>query len=163
MPCDHFLPRGFYFLFLTNISALFVIFYTFFNRDVCCFSETPALPPVQVFDKTMVVKQMHVLEPQDLLITRADKGRLRPQREKGRGRVLSSPSLHDRDCFPWYHPPLFTPSFAAEQYLQHSFFLIIPFPLSYFISVIALSVLLSTYLPFPPLLVQWTHWSLAVI
>uniref|UniRef100_A0A7N8X0I1 GTPase-activating Rap/Ran-GAP domain-like protein 3 n=1 Tax=Mastacembelus armatus TaxID=205130 RepID=A0A7N8X0I1_9TELE len=33
------------------------------------------LPPVQVFDKTMVVKQMHVLEPQDLLITRADKGK----------------------------------------------------------------------------------------
>lgn len=32
------------------------------------------MPPVQVFDKTMVVKQMHVLEPQDLLITRADKG-----------------------------------------------------------------------------------------
>ncbi|XP_061118837.1 GTPase-activating Rap/Ran-GAP domain-like protein 3 isoform X1 [Conger conger] len=31
--------------------------------------------PVQVFDKTMVVKQMHVLEPQDLLITRADKGK----------------------------------------------------------------------------------------
>uniref|UniRef100_A0A673BBY2 GTPase-activating Rap/Ran-GAP domain-like protein 3 n=1 Tax=Sphaeramia orbicularis TaxID=375764 RepID=A0A673BBY2_9TELE len=34
-----------------------------------------ALPPVQVFDKTIVVKQMHVLEPQDLLITRADKGK----------------------------------------------------------------------------------------
>uniref|UniRef100_A0A672IAV0 GTPase-activating Rap/Ran-GAP domain-like protein 3 n=1 Tax=Salarias fasciatus TaxID=181472 RepID=A0A672IAV0_SALFA len=33
------------------------------------------LPPVQVFDRTMVVKQMHVLEPQDLLITRADKGK----------------------------------------------------------------------------------------
>uniref|UniRef100_A0A8C7UAQ0 GTPase-activating Rap/Ran-GAP domain-like protein 3 n=1 Tax=Oncorhynchus mykiss TaxID=8022 RepID=A0A8C7UAQ0_ONCMY len=33
------------------------------------------LPPVQVFDKTMVVKQMHVLEPQDLLITRTDKGK----------------------------------------------------------------------------------------
>ncbi|MFT7815511.1 GTPase-activating Rap/Ran-GAP domain-like protein 3 isoform X4 [Arapaima gigas] len=31
--------------------------------------------PVQVFDKTMVVKQMHVLEPQDLLISRADKGK----------------------------------------------------------------------------------------
>uniref|UniRef100_A0A8D0A3S4 GTPase-activating Rap/Ran-GAP domain-like protein 3 n=1 Tax=Sander lucioperca TaxID=283035 RepID=A0A8D0A3S4_SANLU len=30
---------------------------------------------VQVFDKTMVVKQVHVLEPQDLLITRADKGK----------------------------------------------------------------------------------------
>ncbi|XP_018595987.1 GTPase-activating Rap/Ran-GAP domain-like protein 3 isoform X3 [Scleropages formosus] len=42
----------------------------------------PAVPnpdtqplPVQVFDKTMVVKQMHVLEPQDLLIARADKGK----------------------------------------------------------------------------------------
>lgn len=39
-----------------------------------CVAETQAVPPVQVFDKTMVVKQMHVLEPQDLLITRADKG-----------------------------------------------------------------------------------------
>ncbi|XP_029941338.1 GTPase-activating Rap/Ran-GAP domain-like protein 3 isoform X3 [Salarias fasciatus] len=38
-------------------------------------SETQTLPPVQVFDRTMVVKQMHVLEPQDLLITRADKGK----------------------------------------------------------------------------------------
>ncbi|KAM7368780.1 hypothetical protein PAMP_013087 [Pampus punctatissimus] len=38
-------------------------------------AETQALPPVQVFDKTMVVKQMHVLEPQDLLIIRADKGK----------------------------------------------------------------------------------------
>ncbi|XP_026210713.1 GTPase-activating Rap/Ran-GAP domain-like protein 3 isoform X3 [Anabas testudineus] len=38
-------------------------------------TETQTLPPVQVFDKTMVVKQMHVLEPQDLLITRADKGK----------------------------------------------------------------------------------------
>ncbi|XP_024859844.1 GTPase-activating Rap/Ran-GAP domain-like protein 3 isoform X9 [Kryptolebias marmoratus] len=37
--------------------------------------ETQTLPPVQVFDKTMAVKQMHVLEPQDLLITRADKGK----------------------------------------------------------------------------------------
>uniref|UniRef100_A0A669EIZ3 GTPase-activating Rap/Ran-GAP domain-like protein 3 n=1 Tax=Oreochromis niloticus TaxID=8128 RepID=A0A669EIZ3_ORENI len=33
------------------------------------------LPPVHVFDRTMVVKQMHVLEPQDLLITRTDKGK----------------------------------------------------------------------------------------
>uniref|UniRef100_A0A674EM68 GTPase-activating Rap/Ran-GAP domain-like protein 3 n=1 Tax=Salmo trutta TaxID=8032 RepID=A0A674EM68_SALTR len=33
------------------------------------------LPPVQVFDKSMVVKQIHVVEPQDLLITRADKGK----------------------------------------------------------------------------------------
>lgn len=39
-----------------------------------CVAEAQAVPPVQVFDKTMVVKQMHVLEPQDLLITRADKG-----------------------------------------------------------------------------------------
>lgn len=39
-------------------------------------SETQALPLVQLFDKTMAVKQMHILEPQDLLITRADKGRL---------------------------------------------------------------------------------------
>ncbi|CAN9504425.1 unnamed protein product [Ophioblennius macclurei] len=38
-------------------------------------SETQTLPPVQVFDRTMAVKQMHVLEPQDLLITRADKGK----------------------------------------------------------------------------------------
>nr|XP_046230617.1 GTPase-activating Rap/Ran-GAP domain-like protein 3 isoform X2 [Scatophagus argus] len=38
-------------------------------------AETQALPPVPVFDKTMAVKQMHVLEPQDLLITRADKGK----------------------------------------------------------------------------------------
>ncbi|XP_057674890.1 GTPase-activating Rap/Ran-GAP domain-like protein 3 isoform X3 [Corythoichthys intestinalis] len=32
-------------------------------------------PPVQVFDKTLLVKQMHILEPQDLLVTRADKGK----------------------------------------------------------------------------------------
>ncbi|KAK2888108.1 GTPase-activating Rap/Ran-GAP domain-like protein 3 isoform X1 [Channa argus] len=38
-------------------------------------TETQSLPPVQVFDRTMVVKQMQVLEPQDLLITRADKGK----------------------------------------------------------------------------------------
>ena len=38
------------------------------------FSDTPALAPAQVFDKTVLVKQMHVLEPQDLLIVRADKG-----------------------------------------------------------------------------------------
>ncbi|XP_054468260.1 GTPase-activating Rap/Ran-GAP domain-like protein 3 isoform X2 [Anoplopoma fimbria] len=38
-------------------------------------AETQSVPPVQVFDKTMVVKQLHVLEPQDLLITRADKGK----------------------------------------------------------------------------------------
>ncbi|XP_029372163.1 GTPase-activating Rap/Ran-GAP domain-like protein 3 isoform X2 [Echeneis naucrates] len=38
-------------------------------------AEAQTLPPVHVFDKTMAVKQMHVLEPQDLLITRADKGK----------------------------------------------------------------------------------------
>lgn len=48
-----------------------------------CVSEAQVLPPVQVFDKTMVVKQMHVLEPQDLLISRADKGRLTPEEERG--------------------------------------------------------------------------------
>ncbi|KTG46823.1 hypothetical protein cypCar_00038974, partial [Cyprinus carpio] len=37
--------------------------------------DSPTLPPVQVFDKTLTVKQMHVLEPQDLLIARADKGK----------------------------------------------------------------------------------------
>ncbi|XP_005917291.1 GTPase-activating Rap/Ran-GAP domain-like protein 3 isoform X2 [Haplochromis burtoni] len=37
--------------------------------------EPQSLPPVHVFDRTMVVKQMHVLEPQDLLITRTDKGK----------------------------------------------------------------------------------------
>ncbi|XP_048845119.1 GTPase-activating Rap/Ran-GAP domain-like protein 3 isoform X4 [Brienomyrus brachyistius] len=31
--------------------------------------------PTQVFDRTMLVKQMHVLEPQDLLIMRVDKGK----------------------------------------------------------------------------------------
>ncbi|XP_054614194.1 GTPase-activating Rap/Ran-GAP domain-like protein 3 isoform X12 [Dunckerocampus dactyliophorus] len=38
-------------------------------------TEAQALPPVQVFDKTLLVKQMHILEPQDLLVTRADKGK----------------------------------------------------------------------------------------
>lgn len=38
-------------------------------------ADSPTLPPVQVFDKTLTVKQMHVLEPQDLLIARADKGK----------------------------------------------------------------------------------------
>lgn len=42
------------------------------------------MPPVQVFDKTMLVKQMHVLEPQDLLITRADKGKLGNEGRKER-------------------------------------------------------------------------------
>ncbi|XP_061589764.1 GTPase-activating Rap/Ran-GAP domain-like protein 3 isoform X5 [Cololabis saira] len=37
--------------------------------------ESQTLPPVQVFDKTMAVKQVHILEPQDLLIVRADKGK----------------------------------------------------------------------------------------
>uniref|UniRef100_A0A8C2DBD7 GTPase-activating Rap/Ran-GAP domain-like protein 3 n=1 Tax=Cyprinus carpio TaxID=7962 RepID=A0A8C2DBD7_CYPCA len=38
-------------------------------------ADSPTLPPVQVFDKTLTVKQMHLLEPQDLLIARADKGK----------------------------------------------------------------------------------------
>ncbi|XP_051967232.1 GTPase-activating Rap/Ran-GAP domain-like protein 3 isoform X3 [Xyrauchen texanus] len=38
-------------------------------------ADSPTLPPVQVFDKTLSIKQMHVLEPQDLLIARADKGK----------------------------------------------------------------------------------------
>ncbi|XP_062409605.1 GTPase-activating Rap/Ran-GAP domain-like protein 3 isoform X6 [Sardina pilchardus] len=38
-------------------------------------SDSPVLPPVHVFDKSMSVKQIHVLEPQDLLIIRADKGK----------------------------------------------------------------------------------------
>lgn len=38
--------------------------------------DSPTLPPVQVFDKTLTVKQLHVLEPQDLLIARADKGKI---------------------------------------------------------------------------------------
>lgn len=63
---------------------IFQIAPTFLSQCLCCVSETQVLPPVQVFDKTMVVKQMHVLEPQDLLITRADKGRLRPEEEDGR-------------------------------------------------------------------------------
>uniref|UniRef100_A0A8C7UGB8 GTPase-activating Rap/Ran-GAP domain-like protein 3 n=1 Tax=Oncorhynchus mykiss TaxID=8022 RepID=A0A8C7UGB8_ONCMY len=42
---------------------------------VMMIDDAQVLPPVQVFDKTMVVKQMHVLEPQDLLITRTDKGK----------------------------------------------------------------------------------------
>lgn len=46
-------------------------------------SEAQILPPVQVFDKTMVVKQMHVLEPQDLLISRADKGMHAPDEGGG--------------------------------------------------------------------------------
>uniref|UniRef100_A0A4W5P0S2 GTPase activating Rap/RanGAP domain like 3 n=1 Tax=Hucho hucho TaxID=62062 RepID=A0A4W5P0S2_9TELE len=42
---------------------------------VMMIDDAQVLPPVQVFDKTMVVKQIHVVEPQDLLITRADKGK----------------------------------------------------------------------------------------
>ncbi|XP_060769195.1 GTPase-activating Rap/Ran-GAP domain-like protein 3 isoform X2 [Neoarius graeffei] len=38
-------------------------------------ADSPSLPPVQVIDKTLSVKQMHILEPQDLLIMRADKGK----------------------------------------------------------------------------------------
>ncbi|XP_026777355.2 GTPase-activating Rap/Ran-GAP domain-like protein 3 isoform X4 [Pangasianodon hypophthalmus] len=38
-------------------------------------ADSPSLPPVQVIDKTLSIKQMHVLEPQDLLIMRADKGK----------------------------------------------------------------------------------------
>uniref|UniRef100_A0A8C7XVQ2 GTPase-activating Rap/Ran-GAP domain-like protein 3 n=1 Tax=Oryzias sinensis TaxID=183150 RepID=A0A8C7XVQ2_9TELE len=45
------------------------------TAGVVLLEETQTLPPVPVFDKTMAVKQMHVLEPQDLLITRADKGK----------------------------------------------------------------------------------------
>uniref|UniRef100_A0A3P9M1N9 GTPase-activating Rap/Ran-GAP domain-like protein 3 n=1 Tax=Oryzias latipes TaxID=8090 RepID=A0A3P9M1N9_ORYLA len=45
------------------------------TAGVVLLDETQTLPPVPVFDKTMAVKQMHVLEPQDLLITRADKGK----------------------------------------------------------------------------------------
>uniref|UniRef100_A0A6J0UBP3 GTPase-activating Rap/Ran-GAP domain-like protein 3 isoform X1 n=1 Tax=Pogona vitticeps TaxID=103695 RepID=A0A6J0UBP3_9SAUR len=32
-------------------------------------------PPIPVFDKTLLIKQMHILETLDLLITRADKGK----------------------------------------------------------------------------------------
>lgn len=51
-----------------------------------CLAEAQALPPVQVFDKTMVVKQMQVLEPQDLLITRADKGKAQAREVRDGGR-----------------------------------------------------------------------------
>ena len=37
------------------------------------------LPSVPVFDKTLPVKQMHVLEALDLLILRADKGATPPR------------------------------------------------------------------------------------
>lgn len=65
-----------------------------------CVSETQTLPPVQVFDKTMVVKQLHVLEPQDLLITRADKGRLRPQEGGGGGSCLTPPPCTSETASP---------------------------------------------------------------
>uniref|UniRef100_A0A8C1YEW6 GTPase-activating Rap/Ran-GAP domain-like protein 3 n=1 Tax=Cyprinus carpio TaxID=7962 RepID=A0A8C1YEW6_CYPCA len=45
------------------------------SAGVMLLEDSPTLPPVQVFDKTLSVKQMHVLEPQDLLIARADKGK----------------------------------------------------------------------------------------
>uniref|UniRef100_A0A8C2D3D8 GTPase-activating Rap/Ran-GAP domain-like protein 3 n=1 Tax=Cyprinus carpio TaxID=7962 RepID=A0A8C2D3D8_CYPCA len=45
------------------------------SAGVMLLEDSPTLPPVQVFDKTLTVKQMHLLEPQDLLIARADKGK----------------------------------------------------------------------------------------
>ncbi|CAL8320342.1 unnamed protein product [Lota lota] len=45
------------------------------TAGVMVLDEQLAVAPVQVFDKTLVVKQMHILEPQDLLVTRADKGK----------------------------------------------------------------------------------------
>lgn len=63
-------------------------------------AEAQALPPVQVFDKTMVVKQMHVLEPQDLLITRADKGKAQAREEEEEevhDARLHPTALHIRD------------------------------------------------------------------
>ena len=99
-----------------------------------CVSETQALPPVQVFDKTMVVKQMHVLEPQDLLITRADKGR-----------KLSTSSLHHHRIPPARHRPLssaHSPCFCSRTFCIYSTSssLVIPTPPSHFISVISLCV-----------------------
>lgn len=57
-------------------GAMYFSLLIWWRESLYCVSETPTLPPVQVFDKTMAVKQMHILEPQDLLITRADKGRV---------------------------------------------------------------------------------------
>lgn len=91
-----------------------------------CVAETQAVPPVQVFDKTMVVKQMHVLEPQDLLITRADKG--------------TNSSSSSRSFFP--------PSEACFCRTHTSY----SFP-SYLPSLTSL-MLLSTYLTFPAPLSQ---------
>ncbi|KAK1787605.1 hypothetical protein P4O66_016102 [Electrophorus voltai] len=45
------------------------------SAGVMLLEDSSSLPPVQVFDKTLTVKQMHVLEPLDLLIIRADKGK----------------------------------------------------------------------------------------
>ncbi|XP_030633829.1 LOW QUALITY PROTEIN: GTPase-activating Rap/Ran-GAP domain-like protein 3 [Chanos chanos] len=45
------------------------------TAGVMLLEDSPSMPPVQVFDKTLTVKQMHVVEPQDLLITRTDKGK----------------------------------------------------------------------------------------
>ncbi|XP_076867315.1 GTPase-activating Rap/Ran-GAP domain-like protein 3 isoform X3 [Brachyhypopomus gauderio] len=45
------------------------------SDPLLCNADSSSLPPVQVFDKTLTVKQMHVLEPPDLLIMRADKGK----------------------------------------------------------------------------------------
>lgn len=112
-------------------------------------SEPQTVPPVQVFDKTMVVKQVHVLEPQDLLITRADKGTLRPHH-----------------LFRAAHQRL-PPRGAVFCHLPHSFFistvfiffLIIPIPLSSFISVISPCVVeyiltLSTFVAPPNTLIS---------
>lgn len=46
------------------------------------FSVADDLPSVPVFDRTLPVKQMHVLEALDLLILRADKGGTRPPSPK---------------------------------------------------------------------------------
>ena len=44
------------------------------QHQVTRFPLPDDLPSVPVFDKTLPVKQMHVLEALDLLIFRADKG-----------------------------------------------------------------------------------------
>ncbi|KAG8141766.1 hypothetical protein E2320_006450 [Naja naja] len=45
------------------------------STDVGVFLLDDGQPPIPVFDKTLQIKQMHVLETLDLLITRADKGK----------------------------------------------------------------------------------------
>ncbi|XP_032089310.1 GTPase-activating Rap/Ran-GAP domain-like protein 3 [Thamnophis elegans] len=45
------------------------------STDVGVFLLDDGQPPVPVFDKTLQIKQMHVLETLDLLITRVDKGK----------------------------------------------------------------------------------------